>query len=519
MTLKEKKDLQKKVVNELYSYIEERPILFDNFIDFLRIKFEELIDIEMSYYNASSINKVGYNDVIVLKLDTEKSYHKGVFTMGKYDEKNNLCMPHRITVYLEWAFDGLLSFNYSERVRMCAELLTTLFHEITHLRQHLMVRNGIASYYNLRNAKEEMLHSYCADRFYDLNSNKYFTESDANYNSLLIVRNLYSFTPYDLARLEFHKSNRDIAPLLTWDNGIVDRDTYIDRIIDNIISRGSSLSSFEGYAVLIKEFNEDCSKRTFSNLKSNYNLELNASYKIEDKKKRKEIINDLNSLYYHLFNKKIIEGNIEELNEALNEFGINEINKLLNKLLIYNKNEKVRRFELINNRVSRINETHHGKRYFEVNNGFLMDQERVVGTREYINSMEIYTLSKRIKKFVTSETFRNMLPIYGYYITKSGNKMSIHDFIFNILVPRLKEFSNDEDQDFFEAVYYELLEENFISSYEMDSIESKKILNMNYNRLENQINKYHNLINNEDFILNKKDNNLLGNNPLLCYNK
>ena len=498
LSLKEKINRQRKIIDGLFHTVVGQLLSKEQLIEYVKKCVEILFKLEIRYYKLDTGNR---HPNIELQFFADKRAAPGYFR--KRNEILNI--PYTININEEFDFDDLFSEKVGARIFACRDILLTLFHEFKHLRQRLAIDTGICSYYNLRNAKEELVHSNNIKSFYKYNHNRYAMEADADYSSFESLVHNGNKDSDITSLLELRRAQREVSFILT-DKGIVNRDKYIDEQTDKIMESMGILVFVDGEKLLKYEYDSNCNPISFSDLiKNNGRTIMVNSFLIPSMgvEVSKPIEKDIKSLYFYLFNKKILSGDKIELIEAILEHGEDKILELLNELYIYNRNERNRKNKLVKESTDYFlkNNPYVGLR-FEMNNGYIADPKKqfkaAISTEDFVtHQLGIKNEDPRIVEFLNHDNFKEMLPIQGYFVDNSGKKVSIKDYVHNILIPALKKIEIDPDKDFiakYTEAYYGSIDEYFITGAEMSSNYAYTQINKDYQEQMAAIEEYRKLI-------------------------
>ena len=503
MSLKEKINRQRAIIDEIFDVVGSE--LINSYNDpgnFIKPKLIELFHIEMDYYG---ISYEGNDKEASIDFFHKKNGGCGFFEYKTHDK------PHTVKINDAKSFEELVDSSTYTRLWAARDILSTLFHEIGHLLQAIPIFDGICSYYNLRNVKEQILRNYVED-FYLFEHDRYSSEADADHHTYnTLVQDGIKLPGYKAAVRVFD-ADREISYLLT-KKGIVDRDKYDEELADKYIESKPTIILLFGCDVLLYEFTRRCEKKEFKILIDEYiayikKLSENSELNLQDKK---ELIKDAKSLYFHLFNKRIKNIDEPELGEAINTYGEKFILDLLNELYIYDRNEKNRKNRLVKDGLEAFNNLSYATYdHFETNEGYIANPAKqykgAIGTDFFVRSeLNPDNYGEVISTFLDSETFREKLPVFGYYVTKSGMKMSIKSFINDILIPEFMkidlniDITDHDKQSMLSDTYYRLLYEKFLNSHEVAANFAYEQINKDYQAQINSISKCREMISNKTY--------------------
>ena len=231
---------------------------------------------------------------ILLNLINDSSDSRHGFL--EYKKDNNFNVNAIITFNENKIFENLSSLDREKRINSFKELCLTVFHEVRHLEQYLMIDN-ISSYSSNIFANEYAIQNVFGKPFIDKHYSFLFTENDANESAC----NTY---------LEIMGEDKDIENLKNLCSGKKILGKYSANLpdLEEIMSIDSRLTSLiDFYPVLQKEFDNNGIRKTTLTLIKNKNLEiikLHSNPKLSTSEKEAQTKN-LHELYFELLYKKL----------------------------------------------------------------------------------------------------------------------------------------------------------------------------------------------------------------------
>lgn len=488
--IKEKCELQEQIIDELFSSLSNsKPKNNSYFNSYFNKKIEEIFKLEVEYLGLNYKSpKNRKNDVELFFESMPDSKEKGSF---KINVKNKHCL------YINTAVDGfkkIKSSNQIERLDGLKSILKTLFHELRHLKHYLLIKANISSKFVLRNAKEFILASsdaenYC--RIYKENHDNFAIEADADYISSCKRNDLISkFSDIkDKYRINISKSNRDINRLVVNDQ-LVDRDLFIDRIIDDLILNKKKSKLFEDYPVLLKEYNKDFTKKTIVELMINMNKEIEDIMQISDIETADMMLSETTEFYYELIYKRIKLNDPFELYDAIKLYGNEEIMYLCENINTYFNKDKKMKLSLLKDKYESERDLYKDSAFpFNKNDGKIIVNKNGVTSLVDVNDYISKNVPKYDKTFLNiffrSEAFKHRIPKDGTFVLKNGVKMSLPQFINNIVIPELRK-SNSKLTivSDFDAICLKTLK----PFYEVDFINECQSVNSEFQKKDSVIN-------------------------------
>ena len=500
LSLNDKNSLQRLAISQLLEELREKKPEKNQAIDnFLLAYLRKIFMYEMEYYGVNW-QGVDEEDEILLIFDYDKKAkcHGGFLSAVDVGRGKFVLVKPEIYIHLNNKERiGLFSDDPDERVRNGAGIVQTLFHEIGHFRQFLMIQENRSSKQALRWAKEA-LYARIINYLYSMNHDRFSMEADAeaylNEMDLEVINGGEETKRKKTINEAITGTDYIVIP-----NGkIVDRDTFIDEQLDSIVKHykmGEGL--FVLYPILRKEYNKNRTHKSLSDIMGGYFAEIKRAKAIIDKKEREIIIRDIKEMYFDIFNRYVSKDNRFELLEAVRIHGLTKVTNILQELRLYNKAEKRRKLDLLSAKhdAASLREN----KYKRFNNGY------VAGTNDYApeftDDVMAYQLknllmgkygklTNEIKLFLATPFCYNQLPLFGYFMLKSGKKISFEDFYQKYLIPRLTLIEDPKD---YSKEYTKVLEEYTKPFCDIEYLHSCEMVNQEYQKRENTIESWMNL--------------------------
>ena len=442
--LDDKINIQEKIIDEMFSQAITNPPKDNSFINgYFCKKLEELFRIEIESLGLKYIKRDSRKNTVNLNF----LYEKNDKTAGFF---RYLDSTPTISMYvLNTNFYGLLSNDASTRIKALKNILKTLFHELRHLKQYLLTQQNISNKNVLRNAKEFLVSTYLPKEYaslYNDNHDNFAIEADAIMKSTSRVNALtkgdYFYTS-DSFKLIINEANRDYNEL-EFNNKVFNRDLFVSNAIDNKIQNDPNHRCFELMPILLKEYNEDGTKKSITELIKNMKNEIDDTIYIIDEEDRNLLVNDIKEFYYELIYNRLVDNDTFELYEATKDFSKEEVIKIINEIKVYFNSEKKRTIKLLKDKTNAEIEknkdisTHQHPnfnkgsiKYDNLNNTDLLTVE------DYIKKLPKPEKDSNKSYLYNTKVFKAKLPNYGYYYLKDNTKISVNAFIDNIF---LKEY-------------------------------------------------------------------------------
>ena len=459
MTLTAKIKKQKKIFDDILASVSTIPQDRTEFVSvYLFSKFEQIVKIEMDYYHIKYTGLNGINEIkflfVIENSEKTKNQLAGFYNSTHYDAKNDAVIYNTPSIRFNiasWVFTRLFSSDYEERVATCCYLLKALFHEIRHFRQYKIERSEFDNLETYMQSKETVFADTNVN-LYDINHDHLSFEADANYSSSLERNRIGIMESSDDSFKEGNLANKEVSTLYIPNDGFYERDSYIDKWVDNFIRTSENRLIFlRSHPSLLKEYNIDGSTKRLSEIIREYKKAIEeVENKLGPSNEADIIIDDIEKLYSHLFTKKVRQGNSIELLEAIQEHGVEEVEHILISLTFQNKEKKDRAISAIDRRKNAYDRYYQRNGLLMYNRGGIRDPKTkgstVISAEDFLESLNLQIKDERIKEFIFGDYFKTLLPEQGYFLDTKGNKMEIEHFITKILVPKLGEFIKDCDK-------------------------------------------------------------------------
>ena len=501
ITLREKKERQRIIINELFASLEEVPIDQDEYLEnFFYGKIKELFKIELDYYGVKCLQENPEDNEMEISFKYEDD---DVKWSASFDKKVIVGSDH----YQEHGTQGIrfntnsraykeLFFEDKEkRLTACRYIIFTLFHELEHYRQNELCRSGISSYAALKYAKDDLFLSIHNDVYYD-NHDRMASEADSHYYARKEYNGIIPLDKFEYNNMIVQLCNREMQNIAVEGIGLVERDNYIRACVDYYLTKEQYAGNLMYYPILAKEYNENCTPKSITDLITNFYVEIDkVNRTVKNPRTRNILIRDIKSLYFEILNTKVRENDRFELYEAIKFHGQDTIQKTFNDLRLYNINEKKRKIGIVNKKQQAYKKmltyyTYTGSNPEYIINPFKKGNE-VTKASDFASfiSFDFRVLSSRIRdrlqELFKSEQFIYRIPVYGHYVLKNGEKISIMDFLYQYAIPLLERCKNEDD--LFKK-YMEIAMEYLKPYCEVDAAYSLKAVNKQYKEYDKKVN-------------------------------
>lgn len=360
MTKEEKIATQRKLMTDFMNYFK------DNELDFNNTQLLQEMQETITKIFQLEIEELGYS-YNPDKPDSENTIHlkfvndKNIMKRGRLEYKTG--KPSIIMYNIAHLYEDLESEDKDKRLLGCKELFRTVFHEIQHFRQHLMVEQKVSSKDVIRFARDFVLKSYLEKDWYSKDIRKgnydaYITENNANetgYKQYLEIMD-YDEEISNLFDIEGGKFNmgRYKANVNSCDNGkfydskgLKERDEITIPILDDLICRSGLTTILKKYPILQKEYNLDGTKKSASELIKNMEKEVQAisNNNYLSQEERRNLIKDAQEMYYELIYNQIERSTQKQISELATQIGKDKVKDLFDKISYYFNCELKNRLE------------------------------------------------------------------------------------------------------------------------------------------------------------------------------
>ena len=489
--LKETREAQREVVCDLLNFLKDDPADKKQYEKYIQTSFKKFFKLEMDYYGYKcDKRRKKDNDIILEFVNKKKSSWRALFSTPIYAETpNEKDVPIISINTARERYNLLFSPDQKERIKAGRLLLEALLHESRHFRQINDLYESRSSAFGLRDAKERVLNLSCP-AIYKVNHNRFAFEADAEFHAYLASKDIGISEPNWDKQIDSYSSDKATSYFLIPFGNLVDRNTYIETYSDQIMyyhPKGELYLKY--YPILLKEYEEDGYPKRLNQLIIQFKSEVCEVLEQDiDQEDKELLIDEISSMYFDLFTKKLLLDNRFELYEAIKVHGSEFIKELLLDIKYYNDSEKQRKTMLVDIKHVSLSELKSDKSFIIVSNkGFMVDtrtkDNEVVEIDDYIKSLNLH-VSEEIDNFLSSSDFQDFLPILGYFELHDGSLLSVEDFIKNILIPKLKE----EDPKQFYGCFLASVAKIAIPYYEQDHRVNINYINKHYEDVENHLN-------------------------------
>ncbi len=490
LSLEDKCSKQEKIIVELFENLSKNhPDNQAYFNSYFNKKILEIFKIELSYLGLNYVKPKHKSNDIDIKFvydslnDITGSF--GINKNGKFLITINTAMG---------GYSQLNSFDKNTRLSGLSTLLKTIFHEIRHLKQYLVIKENVSNKIVLRNAKEFLLIDDPRDTYHKIyrdNHDNFAIEADADYNAFLkresFIKDKTDIN--DKHKILIKKTNRDISDMVINDV-IYERDYIVDKYSDYIITEKKNKKFLEKYPVLTKEYNSDFTKKDILTLYKNMNSEIKEAESIDNKEERNVIIRDIQELYYELIYKRISNNNIFEIYTAVANIGRKDFTLLMKDIKNYFLIEKANKIDLLKTKRKSTAKSYKYKYQHIIRNEGKIEVQRnnnreMIDINSYIDDYIGEYSDEYLNSFFHSNGFKSRLPKNGMYILNNDVRVTIKMFIDNIFLPNIDK-TKSKLRLFNE--YNRIVFENTKPSFEIDYLLACGRVNKDYQKKETTIN-------------------------------
>lgn len=359
MTKEEKIAIERQEITQFMKYFDNNALDFNDkqLLRKLQEHIERVFQLEIEEMGYSyDPNKDDSENTFILKfINDPTNYNRGSQNPNRKIRNGKVIQGKPIITYnIAHLYKNLASKDRNIRLQECKLIFKTVFHEIQHQRQHLMVIENVSSNEALRYARDFACKKSLEDKWYSRdektgNYEAYTIENNANktgYSQLLKIMGNSDKKISNLRDIEEGKYNisRYKADIDAWDgkthydsNGLQERDDITIPILDSIIGKKGNTSLLLLFPVLQKEYNMDGTKKSASDLIKNMKNEIqDISQNPELSNKEKEqLINDGQDMYYELIYRQIEKGTPEQVAELVTQIGKDESIEIFERISHY----------------------------------------------------------------------------------------------------------------------------------------------------------------------------------------
>ena len=346
MTKKEATRIEKQKAKKLIEYFEENRLrkekesVFEQIIArFFKLELESM---EMGIkFDPENYESKKDNDIILKFIETNPK-DLGYFSVFDFDDKY---VP-QIEINKKFYYPKLAHKNKFVRKETIKMLLNTLFHETEHYHQYLMIKNCESSKEAMVYARDELIHSVL-DSVYTKNYLEYATENDAAIKAMERTEEIVGEDDYfeedkTIKNGKLMAGEYGIYKYCNMQEGIYpcteERDDATQLIMEKVLPDESKKKMLLYYPILLKEYNEDFTRKTpqelITNMKGEISYIRGLNFLSEVQKEKK--VKDVKEMYYEIFNRtfKTIT-NTTLLDDMLQSTSKTEVIKLIQDIHEY----------------------------------------------------------------------------------------------------------------------------------------------------------------------------------------
>ena len=354
MTVEERREIEKKEVKKYLEYFKNNKYEENN---------KEAISLLLN--TLTKVFKLELDNMeLGLKFNEEKPYDIenndiGLYFLSQgYNEKEAkrfgdnrrqvggfVCdfegKPH-IDLDINYLLEGLKVEDEDIRLENAQHILFSLLHEMRHYKQYLMTRYCISSREAMTFSKDYAVNCFI-NKFYENNYKDSAIENDANESASKLFQEILGEDDYfsqanTLYKSKFNTSKYRYSALD--ENGkpinvIGYKEEITDHLVEFLVCKEKIKNIFDIAPILLKEYNEDFTRKTTSEVISNMKSELNFLSRIDflEEDKKQKLIRDSKEMYYDIIFRTFECITEEEYDKVIREFGENEIIELIEEMI------------------------------------------------------------------------------------------------------------------------------------------------------------------------------------------
>ena len=474
---------QEDIINELFKSVTTNRPKNEAFINiYIFKKLEEIFEIEVNFLGLTYSKKSKKNNEVEFKtLPKKDDTTAGGF---RYTGK----IPTIIMFSTPENNSDILSSDPKRRLNGIKQYLKTLFHELRHLKQYLLTQQSVSNKYALRNAKEFLFAIYLEaemTKLYKTQHNNFAIEADALRESNLEVDYFSKSESND--SISIYESNRDVSQIIVG-NEVHNRDEFISDKINSAINEEGKTEFFKLMPILLKEYNEDGSKKTISVLVENMKKEIKDASIIKDEETKNQVITDIKEFYYELIYNRLEKKDYFELYDAIKKHGQDEILNLCYNNQSYIRVEKRKAFKLLDRKFPVEKQKEKDTTTYPLYNNGMIKMNTLNGTElitreEFIESLG-YPDNEILQILYKSEVFKQRIPDYGIYILNDGTRMNVKSFLKNVFLPERERMGKKSN---ITLVFTKILQKFVRSPKEIEDLYEHDNVNASFQRKNQNI--------------------------------
>ena len=307
--------------------------------------------------------------------------------------------------FSESTFENVLKNHKDMLIDPFLRIAIIIFHELRHLRQDLMARTGVSSYISLMYAKENAI--ICMyPQIYEKNHDSMRLEEDAIMESNKKWRRLYRGD----RRLLMQYPSYHIIHMTK-----KQRDNFAFEKFEKLIQKKGNTKVLKEFPVLLKEYNEDGTKKSLNELVENMKLEIEEILTIDSVSDEEKdiLIKDCKEMYFELLYRGIKkEQNFSEIQSLAEAYDKEDRNSLFSDMKVSFeerwKNEKrdIKETGMLEGDKEQEKEIEVRQKYYQSRIDFLDSLQEQQRNKEFLGN-----IVKAGKKFIT-------MPQIDYFIKK-----------------------------------------------------------------------------------------------------
>ena len=350
MNRQERKQLEKEEIIKVLRYFRDNKLEEndDEIINNLEQSIAKVLKLELDNlemnikFDESNPEDIEKNDIVLYFInsnevegnDFSKSFKQAGGFVPQIDGK-----PY-IELSKDYFYNYLKSDNSAVRLYIANNIFQSLLHEIRHYQQYLMTKQCVSSREAMMFAKDYIIAGFAPEVYKD--SYKSFAiENDANASSEKEFQEIFGEEEHSQKSKVLYEGERDTG-MYTYETidrrgniqkHMEEREEVTQKLIDYIICNEKIEEVFKFCPILLKEYNEDFTKKSTCELISNMKGEVDFLARIDflEEDDKQKLIKNAQEMYYDMIYRSLLQ-NKEERKEIPNEFDKDEIVEILHNM-------------------------------------------------------------------------------------------------------------------------------------------------------------------------------------------
>ncbi len=304
---------------------------------------KKIIDLDLIYIDDDIKDKLKVN---ICSMDGTFSPDAQFSHIRQLDKEGNVEDTDMvIDVNMAHLAARLLYCSKEEIEDFCKKIIKNIFHEDRHLVQEVIIDKNISSKDTMMYTRDTIINSR-RNNVYHLNYDSVGIETEARHRGE--TKFMEVMDDYNLAsvRKTIEQAVLKKTGKYEVDGRTLYRDDMSVELIDYLICEEKQADLLKLYPPLLKEYNEDCTKKSMTELI--YNLEKEKRDLLNQNVDNNKLVKDAQEMYFELIYQRLKEDNVNEIKELKENFSAEYINNLLDNMVVYFRQEKELKIEMLN---------------------------------------------------------------------------------------------------------------------------------------------------------------------------